>query len=405
MGKWKPVSIGSLMDGKALLVKNGFAQRDHNSAGDGVPHLRPFNVTEEATIDLSQIKSVAPPPADRPYWLKPNDVLFNNTNIEEFVGKTALFPLAGRFVISNHMTLLRVLDGSLLDPYWLAMALYHKWRQGYFRSLCRRHVNQAGVRLERLKEVQLHLPPVSDQKAIARVLHTVQRAQEATKRVIVACRQVRQSVLGQLFARTEHWEKRRMAEIVEIAYGVRAAVAHRTDPSIGVPILTPVNLSLDGAISLSPLRYYDLAERDKLILQRGDLLFNWRNGSREHFGKAALFDLPGEYTFGSFILRLRSLGVVENEYLYYYLCWLKSQGVFFRNRTSPVNPAFNASAVSRLRVAYPGAEERASIVDGLRVVDRKLLAETNKKLALDALFESLLDNLMAGRMRIGGETG
>ena len=396
MGKWKSVSIGQLMAADALLVKSGFAQRDHNSDGDGVPHLRPFNVTEEATIDLSQIKSVPPPPADRPFWLKPNDVLFNNTNIEDFVGKTALFPLSGRFVISNHMTLLRVLDRSRLDPFWLAMAFYHKWRHGYFRPLCRRHVNQAGVRLDRLKEVQLHLPPLSEQKAIVRVLRTVQQAQEGAKRVILACRQVKESLLGQLFARTEDWEVRRLGELVEIAYGVRAAILHNTDPTIGVPILTPVNVSIDGAINLSPLRYFDLPERSKLMLRRGDLLFNWRNDNREHFGKAALFDLPGEYTFGSFILRLRSLGLVENEYLYYYLCWLKAQGVLFRSRTSFVNPAFNASAVSRLQVTYPGAEERGAIVGMLRGVDRKLLAETAKKTALDALFKSILDSLMAG---------
>lgn len=400
MGKWKSVSIGGLMDAKAIFVKNGFAQRDHNSDGDGVPHLRSFNVTEEATIDLSQVKSIAPPPDDRPYWVKPNDVLFNNTNIEELVGKTAPFPLSGRFVISNHMTLLRVLDNSVLDPFWLAMAFHHKWRQGLFRALCRRHVNQAGVRLERLKEVQLLLPPVSEQKAIARVLRTVQQAQETTKGVIAACRQLKQSLLRHLFNRTADWEKRRLAEVVDIAYGVRAAVAHRTDPSSGVPILTPVNLTMDGAINLSPLRYFDLpeTERDKLILKSGDLLFNWRNGSREHFGKAALFDLPGEFTFASFILRLRSLGVVENEYLYCYLCWLKTQGFFSRNRTSFVNSAFNASVFSRLMVAYPGAEERAAIVEMLRGADRKLLAVVNKKLALDALFNSLLENLMAGRI-------
>jgi hypothetical protein len=42
------------------------------------------------------------------------------------------------------------------------------------------------------------------------------------------------------------------------------------------------------------------------MLKKGDILFNWRSGSKEHVGKTALFELDGEYAFSSFILRFRA---------------------------------------------------------------------------------------------------
>lgn len=86
-------SIRELINGKVLFAKNGFAQGIHNEDGDGVPHLRPFNVSAEGDLDLRQIKYVSAPEPGGPYWLQPGDVIFNNTNTEDLVGKTAYFDL------------------------------------------------------------------------------------------------------------------------------------------------------------------------------------------------------------------------------------------------------------------------------------------------------------------------
>jgi type I restriction enzyme S subunit len=105
----------------------------------------------------------------------------------------------------------------------------------------------------------------------------------------------------------QSWRLKELREVADIAYGVQAAVAHLLDESKGVPILTNVNITNEGNLNLSTLRYYEVSpiKREHLILKKGDVLLNWRSGSSKHVGKTAFFNLDGEYTFSSFILRFR----------------------------------------------------------------------------------------------------
>jgi len=186
---WQVVRLGDLVERGILTMRNGFPQGEHNESGVGVPHLRPFNITNEGFLDLSQIKFVAPPSDDDPHWLHPGDVVFNNTNSEELVGKTALFNRDGRFVLSNHMTFLRIQEPDQIDPYWLARLLHLYWHLGMYRALCRRHVNQASISLERLKGIRIPLPPLPEQRAIAEALRAVDRkieAEEARRQALEA---------------------------------------------------------------------------------------------------------------------------------------------------------------------------------------------------------------------------
>ncbi|HPO85917.1 MAG TPA: restriction endonuclease subunit S, partial [Candidatus Hydrogenedentes bacterium] len=139
---------------------------------------------------------IAPPSEDDPHWLRPNDVIFNNTNSEELVGKTALFDRNGQFVLSNHMTLLRILEPNQVDAYWLSRQLHYFWYLGLYKSLCRRHVNQASISLERLKGIPIPLPPLEEQREIARMLQAVDAK--------IAAEQARRAALEELFKTLLH---------------------------------------------------------------------------------------------------------------------------------------------------------------------------------------------------------
>jgi type I restriction enzyme S subunit len=107
-GLYYPVTLGALppdwrvgyVGDFAEEIQPGFASGKHNKEGAGIPHIRPFNVDRQGQLDLSQIKSVAPDSDAK--RLQTGDVLFNNTNSPELVGKTAFIACAGDWGFSNN---------------------------------------------------------------------------------------------------------------------------------------------------------------------------------------------------------------------------------------------------------------------------------------------------------------
>jgi type I restriction enzyme S subunit len=172
---WKVISMGDLLNKNILLIQNGFPCGNWNDRGEGIPHLRPFNVTEEGYIDIQNLKYVQTQNKIDQYILKRGDIIFNNTNSEELVGKTAIWQSEGIFVLSNHMTIIRILDQSYIIPLYLARLLHKKWFDKFYLGLCRRHVNQASVGVERIKGIKLGLPSREEQQEIANILSNVDK--------------------------------------------------------------------------------------------------------------------------------------------------------------------------------------------------------------------------------------
>lgn len=74
---------------------------------------------------------------------------------------------------------------------------------------------------------------------------------------------------------------------------------------IGIPMLRMNNIS-NSELVIDDLKYIPLNDehKDKVLLDKGDLLFN-RTNSKELVGKTAVFDLNEEFTFASYLIRLK----------------------------------------------------------------------------------------------------
>lgn len=156
---WERVSLGEI----SANISPGFASGKHNSDGSGVPHLRPMNVDRDGQIDLSVVKSVA---ESKDVELKSDDILFNNTNSAELVGKTAVVSHRETgFAFSNHMTRLRPESG--IASSFVARQLHFLWMSGYMKYRCTNHVNQASISSKTLANtIPFFLPPSAEQTRI-----------------------------------------------------------------------------------------------------------------------------------------------------------------------------------------------------------------------------------------------
>jgi type I restriction enzyme, S subunit len=267
-----------------------------------------------------------------------------------------------------------------------------------------------------LEGLSYRVPPLDEQRAIARALGTVRRAREARQRELVLEREHKAALMECLFShgtrggektRTEvgqlpvEWKVVPLGEVVSITYGIQAAVAHLTDPTKGIPILTNINIRNDGRLDFTTLRYFPLPEwsRERGLLKKGDVLFNWRSGSPDHVGKTALFNEEREFTYSSFILRLRPTDKVRSVFLSHYLHAIKARGYFSQNRQqSSVNSVFNASVAATIPVGLPTLEEQDEIANALGAADRKIVALEREHQLAEELFRAMLEELMTGRL-------
>lgn len=164
---WREVLLSDVIES----AQPGFAQRPGEEDEGSTPQIRTHNVSPDGRITLEGIKhvTVADGDFDR-YRLLPGDVVFNNTNSEEWVGKTAVFDQQDAvFVYSNHMTRIRV-RRELVLPEFLAAFLHYLWSAGYARNRAKRWVSQAAIYGPTLLTFKLPLPPLPEQQRIVEVL-------------------------------------------------------------------------------------------------------------------------------------------------------------------------------------------------------------------------------------------
>lgn len=160
---WGQVKV----DQNLVDVLSGFACAKKNAVADGLPHLRPFNLSNDGEVTLANGTVNIPfdfkPNLER-YQLQAGDVLYNNTNSVELVGKTGLVREPIRAAFSNHIARLRVKNWERLDPRWLAVVLRNLHLQGFFAANCNKWIGQAGFSVSALSNVEIPLPDIDTQR-------------------------------------------------------------------------------------------------------------------------------------------------------------------------------------------------------------------------------------------------
>lgn len=134
--------------------------------------------------------------------LQPGDVLFNRTNSPELVGKSAVYTERHPAPCSFASYLIRV-KLNWYEPKLLVSYLNSTYGRAWIRSCVVQQVGQANVSGGKLKELELPLPPLNEQRRIVAKLESLQersrRAREALDAVPSLLDKLRQSILAAAF--------------------------------------------------------------------------------------------------------------------------------------------------------------------------------------------------------------
>lgn len=124
----------------------------------------------------------------RKYRLNVGDILFNRTNSAELVGKTGIFDLQGDYTFASYLVRF-VINREEATPEYINAYFNSEKAQAFFKEIATKGVSQANINPTNLqKYFTIPLPPLPEQRQIAAVLSTWDRAIEQTTDLLNALR-------------------------------------------------------------------------------------------------------------------------------------------------------------------------------------------------------------------------
>ena len=141
----------------------GAGKNEQTTKDNGYIQIRPTNIDNNGFLKYE--KNVYVPLHKGVPFVKKGTVLFNNTNSQEWVGKTALLQEDSKLYTSNHITSIIVNSSKVISEYlWIVLNIYQ--RNKVFYSICTNWNNQSGVGIDLLQSVKVPIPPISSQQEI-----------------------------------------------------------------------------------------------------------------------------------------------------------------------------------------------------------------------------------------------
>lgn len=362
-GVWPKAKIGDI----CYEIKSGFPCGNSAKDIDGVLHIRPMNITPTGSFTLDGSKFIAASDLPEEYIIRAGDVLFNNTNSKELVGKTCFVKegiLAG---YSNHITRIRV--GEQVLPQYLAYVLQHMYESGVFLRLCNKWVGQAAINAKTLAAQEIPLPPLTVQEEIVAEIESYQR-------IIDGARQVVENYKPTIKI-DPAWANVKLGDLcLEMRNG---ANVEQTD-SEGKYRVTRIQTISDGTVDLEKTKWTNDEPNEGYFMQAGDILLSHIN-SYEQLAKTAIFlDVEERVVHGINLIRCRlNQERILPEYAIIYMKSDKfiSDARKFAQRA--VNQAsIKTSDLRQLNIPTPSIEKQAEIVE--KISEEMSIVEQNKRL-------------------------
>lgn len=262
--------------------------------------------------------------------------------------------------------------------------------------------------------IAVPLPPLSEQRGIARVLNAVQREIAAQEQLIAAAREVKRALMARLFtygpgpepARTketeigevpEHWEVVRLGEVSSISTGTTPSTQETKYYDHGEYAFIKTAEISNGIIATAQTYITEEAIRNyNLKLYPPGTVFMAMYGQGKTRGQVSLLKIEAATTQNT--AAIAPEGPIQSEYLWFYLMsqYERLRGEGIQGHISHLNLGY----VKQLQIPLPPLPEQHQIARTLSAADRKITAEEQRKAALQEVFKSLLGELMTGRVRV-----
>lgn len=260
------------------------------------------------------------------------------------------------------------------------------------------------LNLSEVKNVKVIIPSLLEQQKIAFVLSKIQQAIEQQDRIIETTRELKKSLMNKLFTEGLHGEEQKETEIglmpkswrivklgdndiVEVIMGQSPPSSTYNTMKEGIPFFQ--GKAEFGDIYPKAKKYCSKPNR---IANEGDILLS----VRAPVGDVNLS--PFICCIGRGLAAIRCKDKLNNYFLFNYL--LQSKNKIASLGDGSTFKAIGKTVVKNIRFPLPERKEQDEITNIFSNTDKKILQAESKKQTLQALFRTMLNQLMRGKIRV-----
>lgn len=265
--------------------------------------------------------------------------------------------------------------------------------------------------------LNLKTPPLEAQNQIAKIMNSAYDSLNAQKKVITKLQELKKSMMHHLFTHGTRNEKTKQTlfgavpanwEIVPLSSraDVRSGLAKNSKPtnedSVTLPYLRVANVQ-DGYLDLGEIKFITVKKQlvEKYSLKLKDVLMT-EGGDADKLGRGFIWNGEVDQCLHqNHIFAVRPGEALLPEYLSFLTQspYAKKYFLSVAHRTTNL-ASINSTKLKAFPVPLPDIPEQKRIIEALTVLDNKISAEVKKLKKLEMLFDTLLNQLMTGKIEV-----
>ena len=408
---WDSPLLGSENPQILKLLRNGVTIKQNKEIGKY--KVSRIETISNEFIDDKKVRYINDIPNDKleKYLIKKGDILFSHINSDSHLGKTGIAQKDYTDLIHGMNLLLFRANSEVIESVFLNY-IFKLYRQiGVFLKIRSRAVNQSSINQNKLKNLQIPLPPLPEQRKIAYVLSTIQKAIEQQDKLIKTTTELKKALMQKLFTEGLYGEKQKQTEIgpVPESWGVvrigdLGKCITGTTPKTKVEeywdkpeydFIAPADIGLTKHVYNSVKQISKAGLLVSRVLPKNSVMCVCIGSS---IGKVGL-SFKEKSSTNQQINSIICTEKYNSIYVYYLLVHTSS---YWRSHATfgPV-PILNKGQFEQIKIyTSNNKEEQKEIADILSTLDNKIEYHRKKKQTLSDLFKTMLHELMTGQRRV-----
>lgn len=338
------------------------------------------------------------------FLIEPGDFLISKRQIVH--GACGLVPEdLGGSIVSNEYAVLNGNDEiDLIFLNYLAHSIF--FQQTCFHSSIGVHVEKMIFKLDRWLKFDFDLPPLPEQRKIADILSTWDKAIETSEALLATARRQKRALMQSLLTgkrrfpefEGQEWKEVRLGDGMELQSGFAFKSSEFVE--LGIPIIRIANVESIITLDGSP-NYEETKELTRFLVDDGDILVSMTG----YVGKIGVFHATGE-TPKAYLnqrvgrVKLRSGGPLHRNYLLHLLQTEHFQREVENAAAGGAQPNVSSKDICAVKFAVPSLEEQSKVSNLLDVADQEIGALDLNVEKLRTEKKALMQQLLTGKRRV-----